>query len=69
MSLFGVSDFLKQPQEPRLNGGFKILQLTSQNVKTVEGRDEAVIIGVDEAVWTGSDKERSTRGQKLQTRC
>ena len=31
-------------------GGFKILQLTSQNVKTVEGRDEAVIIGVHEAV-------------------
>lgn len=28
----------------------KILQLTSQNVKTVEGRDGAVIIGVDEAV-------------------
>lgn len=41
--LFGVSDFLKQPQEPRL---------TSQNVKTV---DEAVITGADEAVRTGSD--------------
>lgn len=50
-------------------GGFKILQLTSQNVKTVEGRDEAVIIGVHEAVWTGSDKAWSTLGQKLQTRC
>lgn len=33
------------------------MQLTSQNVKTVEGRDGAVIIGVDEAVWTGSDRE------------
>ena len=38
--LLGVSDFLEQPQEPRWNGCFKIARPTSQNVETVEDRDE-----------------------------